>query len=208
MTMAPRSTATDYRLPRDGTLLRRQQVRVVGRSGLVALGSNASGPWGTPVQALSTALVKLSGIGLHIKVVSEKFMTRPIGGPWQAHFVNAVALVQLNVAPAAALRGLKRLEREAGRRRGPHWGPRPLDLDLIDAGVVLGWRRRPGARRAGQLQLPHPEAHRRGFVLLPLSRVAPHWRHPVLGLGVTALLNRPGLRQHMSGIRQMVEDSG
>jgi 2-amino-4-hydroxy-6-hydroxymethyldihydropteridine diphosphokinase len=206
--MAHISSVGDYHCREAETLLRRPTVRIVGRSGYIAFGSNASGPWGTPARALSTAVERLAGIGLHVKVVSENFMTRPVGGPRQARFVNAVALVQLTVAPAAALRGLKRLEREAGRRPGPHWGPRPLDLDLIDAGIVLGWQRRQGARRAGQLQLPHPEAHRRGFVLLPLSRIAPHWRHPVLDRGVRALLSQRGNRQQLRGIWRLEEGLG
>lgn len=206
--MPHNSTVAEYHCRDAGTFSRRHPVRIAGRSGYIALGSNSSGPWGPPTRALTTALARLPAIGLHVKVVSEKFMTLPVGGPRQANFVNAVALVRLTVAPAAALRGLKRLEREAGRRPGPHWGPRPLDLDLIDAGVVLGWQRRPGARRAGQLQLPHPEAHRRAFVLLPLSRVAPHWRHPVLDRGVRALLSQPGIRPQLRGIWRIGEGSG
>ena len=56
---------------------------------------------------------------------------------------------------------------------------RVLDLDLIDCN---------GALRDGPLVLPHPRAHQRGFVLLPLRDVAPDWIHPRLGLGPDALL--------------------
>jgi 2-amino-4-hydroxy-6-hydroxymethyldihydropteridine diphosphokinase len=83
------------------------------------------------------------------------------------------------------------LERKAGRRAGRPQGPRPLDIDILDyGGRRLGW---PGrGRRRARLVLPHPEAHRRAFVLVPLAQVAPHWRHPVLGASARALLDRLG----------------
>lgn len=80
-----------------------------------------------------------------------------------------------------------------GRERGTRWGQRTLDLDLLamgdlvlpDAQVYAHWRDLPledQARRAPeQLILPHPRLQDRAFVLVPLSDVAPDWRHPVLG---------------------------
>jgi 2-amino-4-hydroxy-6-hydroxymethyldihydropteridine diphosphokinase len=59
-------------------------------------------------------------------------------------------------------------------------------------GTILGWlgnHPAPGERR---LTLPHPEMHTRSFVLLPLQEIAPAWRHPVLGLGVSELLALAG----------------
>jgi 2-amino-4-hydroxy-6-hydroxymethyldihydropteridine diphosphokinase len=104
---------------------------------------------------------------------------------------------------------LKAMEGEAGRRGGKRWGPRPLDIDILDyAGRVINWRaRKPGAlapvsRRiasastrspapnAGprQLVLPHPQLHLREFVLAPLADIAPRWHHPVTGEPVAGLL--------------------
>jgi 2-amino-4-hydroxy-6-hydroxymethyldihydropteridine diphosphokinase len=86
------------------------------------------------------------------------------------------------------LRLLKRIERRAGRRLGRRWGPRPLDIDILDyRGTRIGWP--PRRREPGRLILPHPEMHRRVFVLVPLLEIAPHWRHPILGLGARALLS-------------------
>jgi 2-amino-4-hydroxy-6-hydroxymethyldihydropteridine diphosphokinase len=64
-----------------------------------------------------------------------------------------------------------------------------LDLDILD----YGGRRigRPALRRQrGRLILPHPEMHKRAFVLIPLLEVAPAWRHPVSGRSVKALLTQ------------------
>jgi 2-amino-4-hydroxy-6-hydroxymethyldihydropteridine diphosphokinase len=187
---------------RNETHARDMRERFSGRVAYIALGSNAAGAWGTPVETLASAIRRLSTIGLHVKVVSENFMTGPVGGPWQSDFVNAVVCARMTAAPATVLRGLKRLEREAGRRPGPLWGPRTLDLDLIDAGVVIGWHRR-GRRRAGELRLPHPLMHRRAFVLIPLAEVASHWRHPILARSVGALLQDRAVRLQCHGVRRI-----
>src|SRR5262249_8436131 len=89
------------------------------------------------------------------------------------------------------LRLVKGLERQAGRRLGQTWGPRPLDIDILDfGGRRLGWP--PGRHRRGRLILPHPEAHRRAFVLVPVADIAPAWRHPVLGATPARPLARLG----------------
>jgi 2-amino-4-hydroxy-6-hydroxymethyldihydropteridine diphosphokinase len=111
----------------------------------------------------------------------------------QPHYLNMVIGMHGSVAPGTLLRLLKRLERRAGRRMRGHWKPRPLDLDILDfGGRILG--RRDRNRVAGRLLLPHPELHRRGFVLVPLMAAAPGWRHPVLGAHASQILARtPGL---------------
>jgi 2-amino-4-hydroxy-6-hydroxymethyldihydropteridine diphosphokinase len=94
-----------------------------------------------------------------------------------------------SIGPGALLRLLKRLERRAGRRMCGHWKPRPLDLDILDfGGRIIG--RRSRNRVAGRLLLPHPELHRRGFVLVPLMAAAPGWRHPVGGAHARQILAR------------------
>jgi 2-amino-4-hydroxy-6-hydroxymethyldihydropteridine diphosphokinase len=118
-------------------------------------------------------------------VVSPFYETAPVGNARQPPYVNAVALLDTSLPPDALLRVLKEVERSAGRRGGRPWGPRTLDIDIIDyAGLVRNWHgargafARPGVR---PLVLPHPLAHARPFVLRPLLDVAPRWRHPALG---------------------------
>lgn len=169
---------------------------------LISLGSNLPGIWGNPIRSLRRAVAELQHLQIVVERVSALYETEPVGGRWQAHYLNAVILAKTNVAPAAFLRMLKQLERRAGRRLGTHWGPRPLDLDIIDfAGRRLGWP--PGVRHRGRLVLPHPEAHRRAFVLVPLLDVAPAWRHPVLGLPATTLL--ADLRPQRRGVRRILD---
>jgi 2-amino-4-hydroxy-6-hydroxymethyldihydropteridine diphosphokinase len=180
-----------------------------GSFAVVALGSNTNGAWGVPAQALAMAIHRMPEHGLHVRALSDNFMTRPVGGPWQPDFVNAVAVVEVAMAPAALLRLLKRFEHAAGRRQGTRWGPRPLDLDIIDFGSTAALLARPKRaavrrqRRAGQLLCPHPEMQRRGFVLVPLAEVAPYWYHPRLKCSVGALLSAPKVKVQLKDLRRM-----
>ncbi len=98
---------------------------------------------------------------------SRIVLNRAHGGAGR-DFANAVALVESDLGPPAMLRALKRIERDFGRRRGRHWGPRVLDLDIVD------WS--GGRWRSLQLTVPHPAAGERAFVIEPLASIAPGWR--------------------------------
>jgi 2-amino-4-hydroxy-6-hydroxymethyldihydropteridine diphosphokinase len=73
-----------------------------------------------------------------------------------------------------------------------------VDLDLVAYGSLV----RPGPEAP---ILPHPRAHERAFVLLPLAELAPGWRLPGTGPGggqpVEALIARltPGQEIRVAG---------
>jgi 2-amino-4-hydroxy-6-hydroxymethyldihydropteridine diphosphokinase len=123
-------------------------------------------------------------VHISVKAVSPLYETEAVGNARQPAYVNAVALIDTSLPPEALLRVLKGIERRAGRRGGRPWGPRTLDIDILDyGGQVRHWRgTRPafGNARARPLVLPHPLAHERPFVLRPLLDIAPGWRHPAL----------------------------
>jgi 2-amino-4-hydroxy-6-hydroxymethyldihydropteridine diphosphokinase len=151
---------------------------------LVALGANCPGPWGTPAQTIAHALGKIERANVAVRAVSPLYETRAVGNARQPVYVNAVALLDTTLSSETLLRVLKQIEREAGRRGGRPWGPRTLDIDIVDyKGLVRHWHDGRGDfARAGTrpLVLPHPLAHGRPFVLRPLMDIAPGWRHPVL----------------------------
>jgi 2-amino-4-hydroxy-6-hydroxymethyldihydropteridine diphosphokinase len=82
--------------------------------------------------------------------------------------------------PESLLATLQMIETQAGRVRGLPNAARTLDLDIIAMDGLV--------RRAPDPILPHPRAHQRAFVLLPLTDIAPSWIHPVLGESAAALL--------------------
>lgn len=168
----------------------------------ISLGTNIPGTWGEPGVALHRAAAELRKAGFHIFARSPLYRTLPLGLGRQAAYLNMVIGMRGSVSPARLLRLLKSLERRAGRRSRGRWQPRPLDLDILDfGGRVIG--RRGRNRMAGQLLLPHPELHKRGFVLVPLAAVAPGWRHPVLGVGASQMLARtPGLARGVERSRE------
>lgn len=150
---------------------------------LVGLGANCPGPWGSPAETIARALDELGKAGVTVNAVSRFYETAAVGRAGQPAYVNAVALIDTAMPPEALLRRLKQIERAAGRRGGSPWGPRTLDMDILDyKGRVKHWRyAKPRFARAGArpLVLPHPWVENRPFVLRPLLDVAPNWRHPV-----------------------------
>jgi dihydroneopterin aldolase/2-amino-4-hydroxy-6-hydroxymethyldihydropteridine diphosphokinase len=145
------------------TVRRRRDLPVV-----VALGANLGDAAGT----VRAALDDLGSVpGLRGLRASRLYRTDPVGGPPQGRFVNAVAVARTSLAPRALLTELQRIENAYGRVRDVRWGPRTLDLDLIQYGDP---RAGTEVRRQEEgLDLPHPRASQRGFVLVPWSDVDP-----------------------------------
>ncbi|MDX2264141.1 MAG: 2-amino-4-hydroxy-6-hydroxymethyldihydropteridine diphosphokinase [Hyphomicrobiales bacterium] len=159
---------------------------------LIGFGSNMTGLWGLPASTLYTACKRLQQAGVRIRAFSPLYETTPLG-PEQPTYVNAAARIETALTPFALLSVLKRLEREAGRRPGKRWGPRPLDIDILDCrGLIVNWRLRPRPtpNARARLVLPHAGLHERPFALAPVAAVAPRWTHPVWRKPAGALLAR------------------
>lgn len=148
----------------------------------IALGSNQAYRRRTPVQTLCFALNALKSNGVELVSASRPFKTPAWPDPADPPFANACARIETSLSPDALMVLLHGLETEFGRARTVRNAPRTLDLDLIDyrAEVIEGGE--------GELILPHPRAHLRAFVLLPLRDIAPHWHHPATGESLTRLI--------------------
>jgi 2-amino-4-hydroxy-6-hydroxymethyldihydropteridine diphosphokinase len=170
---------------------------------ILALGANLPGRWGEPRAALRRVVAELTNAGLRPKAASHIYATTALGPGRQKSYLNAVLILESHLAPAALLRLLKALERSAGRRFAPRWGARCLDIDVLDyCGRRFG---APSRRRErGRLILPHPELHRRAFVLVPLLEIAPGWHHPLLGVPGSTLLARLDPRKR-AGVRRTLD---
>ena len=100
-----------------------------------------------------------------VLAVSSYLQTNPVGGPEQPDYLNAVAIVESELPAKDLLAVLNGIETAMGRTREIHWGPRVIDLDLIQYGGLLV--------NDEKLTLPHPRAHERRFVLAPWFEIEP-----------------------------------
>lgn len=142
----------------------------------IALGANLGDPVGQILSAVEE-LARLPATRLHTR--SSLYRSRPVGGPEQPDYVNAVARLSTFLPPRELLRRCLAIEARHGRRRDGKNTPRTLDLDLLlYDGLIM---HEPG------LTLPHPRMHERGFVLIPLAEIAPNVLIPRRG-DVRALL--------------------
>ncbi|HYR68814.1 MAG TPA: 2-amino-4-hydroxy-6-hydroxymethyldihydropteridine diphosphokinase [Candidatus Dormibacteraeota bacterium] len=103
--------------------------------------------------------------------VSSLYDTDPVGEIEQPPFLNAVAWLETELEARALLWQLLLIEQRMGRVRAQRWGPRSIDLDLLFFGDT--------SLDEPDLKLPHPEAHRRAFVLYPLQELDPDFLHPL-----------------------------
>ncbi len=162
---------------------------------IISLGSNVISRWGNSNTTILEALRELERSGVCILRRSRLYLTSPYGTVDQPIFTNAAAAIRTALPPDALLSRIKEIETRAGRPHStPHWGPRALDIDIIDYnGLILNWSQRAAQsidNKRFPLILPHAHAELRPFVLRPLLDVAPHWHHPVSGLHAAQLLAR------------------
>jgi 2-amino-4-hydroxy-6-hydroxymethyldihydropteridine diphosphokinase len=127
---------------------------------VVALGSNLD----NPEENLNIA-IKLLKDATEVITVSSYYITAPVGGPDQPDYVNAVCILESELPALDLLSLLQGIEKTLGRERIVHWGPRTIDLDLIQYGGLLS--------KSAELELPHPRAHERLFVLIPWIELQP-----------------------------------
>lgn len=134
---------------------------LTGERVYIGLGSNLA----DPAEQLRNALKALAQLpdcelaGVSSFYVSDSLL------PGQPRFTNAVAALDTSLSPLALLDALQTVERDQGRERHEHWGPRTLDLDIL----LFGERVIDEPR----LKVPHYHMHARAFVLYPLAELAP-----------------------------------
>jgi 2-amino-4-hydroxy-6-hydroxymethyldihydropteridine diphosphokinase len=144
----------------------------------IGIGSNLGDRKANTLEAVDR-VSKLPGTRL-IRA-SSLYESEPLGDA-KTWFVNSVIEIETEMPPDALLRKLKAIENAMGRKRvkGKRWGSRVIDLDILLCDQEVIEKR--------SLKIPHPEMHKRRFVLLPLAELAPHVVHPQLGQSVSALL--------------------
>lgn len=118
-----------------------------------------------------------------VRQVSSWFATEPWGAPSEEWYVNGVVAVDTGLEPDVLLQYCQIVEREMGRPAArPRWADRVIDLDILFHGDRVSEGPDP--------IIPHPELHRRRFVLAPLCEIAPELKHPLFGSSIRDLWAR------------------
>ncbi len=127
---------------------------------VISLGANIGDP-----KAQMDIAVALLRQALEVTAVSEYFSTKPVSDIEQPDYLNAICIAESDLPALDLLAVLHGIEKSLGRERLERWGPRTIDLDLIQYGSLLS--------SADELTLPHPRAHERRFVLEPWISIEP-----------------------------------
>jgi 2-amino-4-hydroxy-6-hydroxymethyldihydropteridine diphosphokinase len=153
---------------------------------LISIGANlAASAHSPPLATCRKAIAELDQLpNLTVRALSSWYETAPEPPSGQPSYVNAVAHLVVDhgtqIDPSVLLECLIGVERMAGRQRAARNAARTLDLDIVAVDSQV--------RHAPDPILPHPRAHLRAFVLVPLRDVAPGWVHPVFHRDVDSLI--------------------
>jgi 2-amino-4-hydroxy-6-hydroxymethyldihydropteridine diphosphokinase len=152
---------------------------------VLSVGANLGDRLGT-LQGCVQAISRLPDTD--VLAVSPVYETAPVGGPPQPDYLNAVLLIRTGLPPRDLLAALHGVEADFGRVRSERFGPRTLDVDIIDYDGLVS--------DDPELTLPHPRAHERTFVLLPWSDLDPGAGLPGYGpvAGLLSGLDQAGVR--------------
>ena len=142
----------------------------------LSFGSNVGNPTGHINEAIT--MLKEPYAVRNVKR-SELFVTKPYGPVEQDDFVNGCLEMETYMDPEELVTYIHEIEDSFHRDRSIHWGPRPIDLDIVFFDEYI--------YNSKTLTIPHADMENRMFVLEPLSELCPGRRHPVWGKTVTQL---------------------
>jgi len=133
----------------------------------IGLGTNLGKRLGNIRSALA-ALEQVPGIA--ITKVSSVYETEPVGKVDQPKFLNSVVEIETRLTAAELLMTLQRIEKHMGRQRQEKWEPRIIDLDILYYDQMV--------LESNELSIPHSEAVKRAFVMIPLLEISPDFIDP------------------------------
>jgi len=135
----------------------------------LGLGSNL----GNKQNYITNAIKYISELeNVEIKKTSSIITTKPYGKIDQPDFLNCVVELNTNILPKELLKKCLNIENQLGRSRKGKWGPRTIDIDMLFYEDKI--------MNTKLLVLPHPELHKREFVLISLNELCPDLVHPIL----------------------------
>ena len=144
----------------------------------IGFGSNIDNRFNYINQALQ---LLLDADDVSLIQISSLYETEPVGYEEQNWFLNGVVAVETDLSVHQLLALLKGIEQLVGRQHRARWRPREVDLDLLIYNQCC--------INTSNLIVPHPEMHRRSFVLVPFAEIAPDVLHPIFQQNIRTLLS-------------------
>jgi len=135
-----------------------------------------------------TSAIKALTPEIIVQTISPTYETQPLYVTQQPEFLNLLVRATTTLSPISLLDSIQTLEVELGRKPSVRFGPRIIDIDIIDYDSLI--------LNLESLTIPHPRMHERLFVLRPLINIVPNWIHPRTGKTVQQLidgLSDPGI---------------
>ena len=142
------------------------QVKIV----FLAIGSNL----GNKEKNICLAKYKLQSHGVKLIKSSSNYETLSWPNKKNPKFINAVIKISTTLSPMTLMHKCLNIENDLGRKRSKKNEPRICDIDIIDYDKKI-----LKVTKSNKLILPHPEMHKRNFVLLPLYEISQSWVHPI-----------------------------
>ncbi len=146
----------------------------------LAIGSNL----GNKEKNISLAKSKLQSNSVKLIASSSNYETLSWPNKKEPKFINAVIKINTTLSPMMLMQKCLDIENDLGRKRSKKNEPRICDIDIIDYDQKI-----LTVTKINKLILPHPEMHKRNFVLLPLYEIAQAWIHPVKKKKINKLIN-------------------
>ena len=150
---------------------------------LLGLGSNLGERFDNLTYAINALAPEIM-----VQTVSPTYETQPLYVTQQPEFLNLLVRATTTLSPISLLDLIQTLEIELGRKPSVRFGPRIIDIDIIDYNSLI--------LDLENLTIPHPRMHERLFVLRPLIDIVPNWIHPPTGKTVQQLIDslpEPGI---------------
>jgi 2-amino-4-hydroxy-6-hydroxymethyldihydropteridine diphosphokinase len=117
-----------------------------------------------------------------VEKISSFYLTEPEGDSFTAPFVNCVIKISTKLTPIKLLEELENIEEKLGRKNKGKLQDRTIDLDILFFGNEQ--------YSSERLTIPHPRAHLRRFVLIPMYEIAPEYVHPTCRKTIGSLIEK------------------
>ena len=152
----------------------------------LSIGSNLNSIFGDRFENIKKSIQLLKLANITPLESSNYFETPSYPNKKNPKFINIILSVAFNDSPESMIKKISIIEKKMGRLKTLKNEPRTCDIDIIDFN-----RLRLSTKKT---VLPHPRAHNRNFVLMPLAQISPNWKHPISNKKIDILIKSLSLQ--------------